>query len=134
MAANGNPAASAGSATEPWADEARISAAVDELLPRKDLENVTIRKFRRQVASHLGLGKKGLEDKADACNILIKQAIAKLGQTPDTPAQRIAKLVDELGAETKQVVVFKPVQRDHKIVWEIISGWSSVPAFAPLPS
>ena len=33
-----------------------VVAGIGELLPKLDLESVTVRKFRRQVASHLGLG------------------------------------------------------------------------------
>ena len=38
----------------PWDDEPKVKAAVEDLLQQVCAETVTVRKFRRQVASHLG--------------------------------------------------------------------------------
>ena len=105
-AADATPVATAPE-EEAWEDAAKVEAAIDELLPAQGLEAVTLRKFRRQVASHLGFGKKGLEAKADRVNAMIKQALTKLRPPHGSPAERMAALVQELGedcADNKQLV------------------------------
>ena len=84
-----------------------MQAAIEELLKDVDRETVTLRKFRRQVASHLGLGRKGLESKADAVNALIKEAIAQQSQTAETASERMGKVIEALGEENtkaKQII------------------------------
>ena len=79
---------------------AKVKAAIAELLPDKDTSHVTLRKFRRMLASHLGLGKKGLEGKAEEVNSLIREALAaQASSSVETPVQRMAKVVQEVGDE-----------------------------------
>ena len=95
--AAGTPCADA-----PWQDGPKVQAAIEELLKDVNRETVTLRKFRRQVASHLGLGKKGLEGKADEVNVLIKEAIAQQSQTAETASERMAKVIEALGEENRK--------------------------------
>lgn len=97
----------------PWDDEPKVKAAVEDLLQQVCAETVTVRKFRRQVASHLGLGKKGLEDKAEEVNAIIKEALSKHSEG-ETSAQMIARTVECLGPEdtqAKQMVYLLTISR-----------------------
>ncbi len=95
-------AGSAGAAAEGFGEDAsKVQAAIDELLQTVNCQTVTIRKFRRQVASHLGLGKKGLEAQAESVNAMIKSTLAKQSCSQETPAQQMAKLLQELGEEDR---------------------------------
>ena len=80
-----------------------------------DLDTVTLSKFRRQVARHLGLGKKGLEHVAAQVNDWIKEAVAAKAQaSAQTPEQRMAAVVGDLGAESaaaKLLVHFITISR-----------------------
>ena len=90
-----SPAASApaaGPSTE------QIKASVAELLATVDRDSTSVFKFRRMVSQHMGLGKKGLEARADEVNDLIKQAL-QTSSPSATPAQRIAAIVQDLGDE-----------------------------------
>ena len=90
-----SPAASApaaGPSTE------QIKASVAELLATVDRDSTSVFKFRRMVSQHMGLGKKGLEARADEVNDLIKQAV-QTSSPSATPAQRIAAIVQDLGDE-----------------------------------
>ena len=97
-----------------WEDAHTVQEAIAELLTATELSNCSVRKFRRQVASHLGLGKKGLETKAELVNAMIKDSVQKVSKQPETPAQRMAKIVEDLGAEkpgAKQFVYFGTLSR-----------------------
>ena len=84
-----------------WDDAPKVQAAIHELLASVDHSHCSVRKFRRLVASHLGYGKKGLEDKAELVNALIKESMDKAAKQPETPAQRMAKIIEDLGQENK---------------------------------
>jgi hypothetical protein len=76
------------------------SATIAELLPKTDMQDVSVYKFRRSVALHLGVGRKGLEDKADDVNQWIEQAVkAKTEKAVQTPSQRLAAVLEDLGKE-----------------------------------
>ena len=79
----------------------KVQAAIDELLAATELANCSIRKFRRQIASHLGLGKKGLEEKAELVNAMIQESVKKFAKQQETPAQRIAEIIEGAGKESK---------------------------------
>ena len=77
-----------------------LGAAIQQLLEGVDHDNTPIYKFRRKVAQHLGLGKKGLEHKASEVNELVKVALAKKqSEATESSAEWIAKVVTELGEE-----------------------------------
>ena len=78
------------SAARPQVDEDTARKAIADLLEGTDLQQVSLYKFRRELARHMGLGKKGLEDQATVVNGWIQEAVAaKVKTAQSTPAQRL---------------------------------------------
>jgi hypothetical protein len=85
-----------------------LEKAVSELLLETPT-HVTMRKFRRKLARHLGLDKNGLDRRAGEVTDLVKAKLAAKAEQP-TPAQRMQGLISEvLGEEsnpTRQCYVY----------------------------
>ena len=75
----------------------QIQGAIRELLNGADVAHLSLGKFRKQVARHLGLGKKGLDGKAVEFASWTK-ALVEERERP-TPAAHIAEVVESMGEE-----------------------------------
>jgi hypothetical protein len=76
-----------------------IQAAMKELLAASpEAKTMSLGKFRKKVACHLDLGKKGLDDRAEEFAAWTK-ALMDAQQAPQTPAQHMAHIVESVGEE-----------------------------------
>ena len=81
-------------------EETRVRTAIEDMLKDADMSSTSVYSFRRAVSRHMGLGKKGLEQQAEAVNKWIGEAvIAKAATTeaPQAPAARMQALLEDLG-------------------------------------
>ena len=110
------------SAARPQVEEDTARKAVADLLEGDDLQQVSLYKFRRELARHMGLGKKGLEDDATVVNGWIQEAVAaKVKTAQGTPAQR-------LKAKT-----IHPNQRSHIWTCQCKDTDPKIPSHDPRP-
>jgi hypothetical protein len=102
-----------------WAElSPRVAAEISERIHGVNQKTTSLKKMRRMLSEHLGLGKKGLELHIEAVSVLIASAVQEVtaaGQPKVfTPAERMASIVQDLGdelTEAKQCVYLATVSR-----------------------
>jgi hypothetical protein len=80
-----------------------LGAGISELLRGMDINNLSLRQFRRMLSRHFGLGKNGLEARAVEVNALVRAALDSMAVAPQTLAQQRATMLDDLGNEDVSV-------------------------------
>ena len=78
----------------------QLEVAVKELLNDVDANKMSLKKFRRKLATHLGLAKKDLDSRCDEVSGLVQKVLMDMS-APPTPEELIVSVLHEVGEEVQ---------------------------------